>query len=76
MYDQNVAIHTYNTRQKYNLHVATGDSDFYTKSFYCSSTLIWNDIMNKVDIPVSLFQFKKFLKLYLLSNDLRLDYTS
>ena len=46
MYDQNVDIYTYNTRQKYNLHVATGDSDFYTKSFYCSSILIWNDIMD------------------------------
>ena len=76
MYDQNVVIHTYNTRQKYHLHVATGDSDFYTKSFYCSSILIWNGIMNKVDISVSSFQFKKFLKLYLLNNDLRLGYIS
>ena len=76
MYGQNVDIHTYNTRQKYHLHVATGDSDFYTKSFYCSSILIWNDIMNKVDISVSLFKFKKLLKLYLLSNDLRLGYIS
>ena len=33
MYDQNVDIHTYNTRQKYHLHVTTGDSDFCTKSF-------------------------------------------
>ena len=32
------------------------------------------DIMNKVDISVSLFKFKKLLKLYLLSNDLRLGY--
>ena len=40
----------------------------------CSSILIWNDIMNKVDISVSLFKFKKLLKLYLLSNDLRLGY--
>ena len=24
MYDQNVDIHTYNTREKYHLHVATG----------------------------------------------------
>ena len=76
MYGQNVDIHTYNTRQKYHLHVATGDSDFYTKSFYCSSILIWNDIMNKVDISVSLFKFKKLLKLYLSSNDLRLGYIS
>ena len=34
MYDQNVYIHTYNTRQKYHLHVGTGDNDFYPKSFY------------------------------------------
>ena len=32
MYGQNVDIHTYNTRQKYHLHVATGDSDLYTKT--------------------------------------------
>ena len=72
MYGQNVDIHTYNTRQKYHLHVATGDSNFYIKSFYCSSILIWNDII----ISVSLFKFKKLLKLYLLSNDLRLGYIS
>ena len=30
--------------------------------------------MNKVDISVSLFKFKKPLKLYLLSNDLHLGY--
>ena len=60
MYNENVDIHTYNTRQQYHLHVATGESDFYTKSFKCSSILIWNDIINKIDISVSLFQFKKF----------------
>ena len=65
MYDQNIDIHTYNTRQKYDLPVATGDSNFYTKSFYCSSILIWNDMMNKVDKSVSLFKFKKHLKMYL-----------
>ena len=32
MYGQNVDIHTYNTTQKYHLHVATSDSDFYTKT--------------------------------------------
>ena len=33
-------------------------------------------IMNKVDISVSLFQFKKFLKLYLLSINLHPGYRS
>ena len=71
-----VWVYILKNKQKYHLHVATGDSDFYTKSFYCSSILIWNDIMNKVDISVSLFKFKKLLILYLLSNDLRLGYIS
>ena len=59
MYTQNLSVHTYNTRQKHHLHVSTGSSDFYTKSFYCSSILIWNDIMRNVDVSVSLFKFKK-----------------
>ena len=67
MYTQNLNVHTHNTRQKHHLHVSTGSSDFYTKSFYCSSILIWNDIMKNVDVSVSLFKFKKKLKLYLLN---------
>ena len=75
MYTQNLNVHTHNTRQKHHLHVSTGSSDFYTKSFYCSSILIWNDIMRNVDVSVSLFKFKKDLKLYLLNNNLKLGYT-
>ena len=58
MYTQNLNVHTHNTRQKHHLHVSTGSSDFYTKSFYCSCILIWNDIMQNVDVSVSLFKFK------------------
>ena len=69
MYTQNLNVYTHNTIQKYHLHVSTGSSDFYTKSFYCSSILVWNDIMRNVDVSVSLFKFKKELKLYLLNNN-------
>ena len=76
MYTQNLNVHTHNTRQKHHLHVSTGSSDFYTNSFYCSSILIWNDIMHRnVDVSVSLFKFKTDLKLYLLNNNLKLGYT-
>ena len=57
MYTQNVNVHTHNIRQKHHLHVPTGSSDIYPKSFYCSSILIWNDIMKNVDVSVSLFKF-------------------
>ena len=59
IYTQNLNVHTHNTRHNHHLHVSTGSSDFYTKSFYCSSILIWNDIMKNVDVLVSLFKLKK-----------------
>ena len=62
MYTKKLNVHTHNTRQKHHLHVSTGSGDFYTKSFYCSSILIWNDIMKNVDVSVSLFKFKKKIK--------------
>ena len=75
MYTQNVNVHTHNTRQKHHLHVSTGSSDFYTKSFYFSSILIWNDIMKNIEFSVSLYKVKKKIKLYLLNNSLNLGFT-
>ena len=40
--------------------------DLYAKSFYCSSILIWNEIINKIDVSVSFPQFKIVLKQYLI----------
>ena len=38
--------------------VSMAHIDLYEKSFYCSSILIWNEIMNKIDVSVSFPQFK------------------
>ena len=46
-------------------------SDLYAKSFYCSSILIWNEIMNKIEVSISFPQFKILLKRYLLVNSLK-----
>ena len=46
-------------------------SDLYAKSFYCSSILIWNEIMNKIEVSISFPQFKILLKHYLLVNSLK-----
>ena len=59
MYTQNVNVHTHHTRQKHQLHVSTGSSDIYTKSFYCSSILIWNDVMKNVMFQFHCSKFKK-----------------
>ena len=59
MYTQNLNVHTHNTRQKHHLHVSIGSSDFYTKSFHCSSILIWNDIIKMLMFQLHCSNFKK-----------------
>ena len=65
MYSQNCDVHNHDTRKKNNLHIAIGHSDLYAKSFCCTSIIIWNNIMYKIDIAVSFSKFKKILKSYL-----------
>ena len=58
MYIKNSDIHNHNTRHKNYLHDSMTHSDLYAKSFYCSSILIWNEIMNKIEVSISFPQFK------------------
>ena len=63
LYIKNCDVHNHNTRHRH--------SDLYAKSFYCSSILIWNEIMNKIEVSISFPQFKILLKHYLLVNSLK-----
>ena len=71
MYIKNSDVHNHNTSHKNYLHVSMAHSDLYAKSFYCSSTLIWNEIMNKIEVSISFPQFKIVLNQYLLVNNLK-----
>ena len=71
MYIKNSDIHTHNTGHKNYLHVSMAHSDLYAKKFYCSIILIWNEIMNKIEVSISFPQFKIVLKQYLLVNNLK-----
>ena len=71
LYIQNCDVHNHNTRHRNYLHVSMAHSDLYAKSFYCSSILIWNEIMNKIEVSISFPQFKILLKRYLLVNSLK-----
>ena len=64
IYIKNSDVHNHNTRLKNNLHVSMAHSDLYAKSFYCSSILIWNEIMNKIEVSILFPQFKIVLKQY------------
>ena len=73
MYIKNSDVHNHNIRHKNYLllHVSMAHSELYAKSCYCSSILIWNEIMNKVEVSISFPQFKIVLKQYPLVNNLK-----
>ena len=65
MFSKNKDIHSHDTRNKKLLRVSVG-----TKNVTYLSARIWNAIVSKININVSLSQFKVILKIYLLHNPL------
>ena len=63
-------VHSHDTRKKNLLKVTTG-----TKNFTYLSARIWNAIVSKININLSLSQFKCKLKIYLLHNTLVYTYS-
>ena len=70
MYVQNHNIYDYNTRQKIQLHVTKGQTNFCAKG----SILIWNEKTKCVNTVVPCLQFKILLKQYLHNNNLKLGF--
>ena len=62
--------HSHNTRNNDHLKVPSE-----TKNFTSNSARIWNTISTKMDVNVTLVQFKAKLKLYLLKNVLEFIYS-
>ena len=58
MYLHNQNIPSHKTRQIHHFLVAMGHSNLYATSFYCTSILIWNDILKNIDISLSFNIFK------------------
>ena len=75
MYLHNQNIFSHNTRHKPHFYLAMGYSNLYATSFYCTSILIWNDILKNIDILLSFNRFKCALKYYLQYNHLSSGYT-
>ena len=70
MFSKNRDVHSHDTRKKNLLRVTTG-----TKNFTYLSARIWNAIVSKININISLSQFKYKLKIYLLHNTLVYTYS-
>ena len=65
----NDSIHEHNTRGCHELRVLPG-----AKTFSNISARIWNVLSNKINCDVSMSIFKCNLKLFLLNNELVLNY--
>ena len=70
LYLRNVSIHEHNTRSCHELRVRIPGA----KTFSNISARIWNVLSNKINCDVSMSIFKCNLKLFLLNNELVLNY--
>ena len=70
MLPENKDIHSHDTGTTNLLRLSTG-----TKNFAYLSARIWNDIVSKISISVSLSQFKVTLRIYLLHYPLAYTYS-
>ena len=69
-YHKHNEIHAHNTRNKENFLISRG-----TDNPVSMSARVWNALVTKININVTLPIFKKTLKLYLLLNCLELKYS-
>ena len=71
---RNNDIHHYNTRQNHHLRGSRPSCETVVNSFTNRSSQIWNAISSKVTINVSMYKFKYYVKLFLLENELTINY--
>ena len=65
---RNNDTHLYNTRQNHYLRGSRPTCKTVVNSFSNRSVQIWNAISSKLNINVSLYKFKYYVKLFLLEN--------
>ena len=70
---RNNDIHHY-TRQNHHLNGSRPTCKTVVNSFTNRNFQIWNAISSKVNINVSMFKFKSYVKLFLLENELMITY--
>ena len=70
LYKKNKDVHSHYTRGNNLLRIPRG-----TLNFTNVSARVWNILMLKIDIHVSLPIFKRTVKTYLLNNSIELKYT-
>ena len=70
LFKSNKEVHTHYTRQAQHLHSMKGKSEFVYRTFVFQSVVIWNKIIENINIKVSLVRFKHSLKDFLIFNNI------
>ena len=66
----NKDVHTYFTRQAQHLHSMKGKSWFVYRTFVFQIVVTWNNIIENMNVNVSLVRFKYSLTDFLVFNDI------
>ena len=74
LYKCNRDVHTHFTRQAHHFHSMRGNNEFIYRTFVFQSVVIWNKIIQNINIHVSYPRFKHLLKNFLLSDDVTFRY--
>ena len=74
LYKSNRDVHTHFTRQAHHFHSMRGNNEFIYRTFVFQSVVIWNKIIQNINIHVSYPRFKHLLKDFLLSDDVTFRY--
>ena len=72
LFTTNSSAHSYNTRNKHKLRAACGKHNFMYSNFRFVGIKIWNYITDHLDINITLPKFKKMLKIFIQTNDIKL----
>ena len=70
MFQRNINVHSYHTRQRNKLHVPKYRLNITLKHVSYLGVILWNAILDKTDINCSIVTFKQRVKRLLLCDDL------
>ena len=76
LYKSNNDIHAHFTRHAHHFHSMKGNNEFIYRMFVFQSVLIWNKLIQNIDIYVSIPRFKHLLKDFYYPIVLPLDITN
>ena len=75
LYTTNDQIHNHFTRQCNCFHINRGHSKVYARSFINICQRIWNALLKKIDVNVSITKFKSTSTMYYMEHDIEIMYT-